>query len=176
MIPMDQITQLPESSWDIRWPSTAYSEDELHSSQGATRRNTRVCSSSGWSVSTPAIACGSGPDPDATSPVAWAVSRAETDKRFAALVKARSPHRSQEFAFLVSRAMAGEILAVALSQYEQYGYEGRLSLAADILSEMGDEGWRTLKGFCETGRAECVYFVDAVAAFRGVRHWNESVH
>jgi hypothetical protein len=167
MMSIGQVTQLPDSAWTSLEPRPLGLEDQRHST--VKRRNVRAHRSCEYAESASAVSCGPSPDPDGTSPCDWTLSRDEIDKRFAALVKARSPRRSQEFSLLVSLAEASEILDVALKQYDQYGYEGRLSLAADLLSEMGDEGWRVMRGFCETNRPECYYFVDAVAAFRGVR-------
>jgi hypothetical protein len=167
MMSIGQITQLPEDAWTSIVPNPPSLEDERTST--ARRRNTQSHYSCECPESASAISCGAGPEPDETSPNAWILGREETDKLFAALVKARSPRRSQDFSLLVSCAKAREILDVALKQYERYGYEGRLSLAADLLSEMGDDGWAALNEFCDKGQSECAYFVDAIAAFRSVR-------
>jgi hypothetical protein len=160
---------LPESAWTSLEVRPFNLEDERHSTYGTRRRTNRANPTCEWPESSGTITGGRGPGPGDIFPDAGVLNSDETDKRFAVLVKARSPRRSPEFSLLVSRATAREILAVALKQYERYGYEGRLSLAADLLSEMGDEGWKALRELCDTSRPECAYFVDAIAASRGVR-------
>lgn len=166
---INQITQLPESAWTSIEPKPPSLEDDLHSTNATKPQDRYSGSTCEWQELTSANSHGIGPEIGRTSPSDRFLKRDETDRCFAALVRARAPRRSREFSLLIRNAPAHEILDVALRQYEIYGYEGRLSLAADLLGEMGNKGWKALMELCEKGPPECAYFVDVIAAFRGVR-------
>ena len=69
---------------------------------------------------------------------------------------------------LLNFAEPAEILSVAISEHDVYGYEGRLLMAANLLDLFGTRSWPVLRELAKSGRPECEFFVSTIASFRGV--------
>ena len=69
---------------------------------------------------------------------------------------------------ILSFADPGEVFAVALREFRLYGYEGRLLLAASLLSRFGERSWPLLAFLAKSGLPECEYFVSTIARLEAV--------
>ena len=69
---------------------------------------------------------------------------------------------------ILSFADPGEVITLALHEFRLYGYEGRLVLAASLLSRFGERSWPVLASLAKSGLPECEYFVSAIARLDGI--------
>ncbi len=69
---------------------------------------------------------------------------------------------------ILSFADPGEVIALALHKFRLYGYEGRLVLAASLLSRFGERSWPVLASLAKSGLPECEYFVSTIARLDGI--------
>src|SRR6266567_3361898 len=72
------------------------------------------------------------------------------------LIQARGETRRQLYQALLTLGEPKAILDVALSAYEQYGNEDRLTLAASLLMDLGAQAFPALRILARSNRPECV--------------------
>jgi len=87
---------------------------------------------------------------------------------FDCLVSSRSRNESPFYKGLLRMAQPSDIASVAFAQYRQLGFEGRLSLAASLLGDLGHRSWPVLRDLARRAEPECEYFVSVVANAKGV--------
>ena len=69
---------------------------------------------------------------------------------------------------ILNFADPGEVITVALHEFRLYGYEGRLLLAASLLSRYGERAWPVLASLAKSGLPECEFFVSTIARLEGI--------
>jgi len=85
------------------------------------------------------------------------------------LIQARGETRRQLYQALLTLGEPKAILDVALSAYEQYGNEDRLTLAASLLMDLGAQAFPALRILARSNRPECAWFIPAIAGLPDVQ-------
>ena len=88
---------------------------------------------------------------------------------FPLLIQARGETRRQLYQALLTLGEPKAILDVALSAYEQYGNEDRLTLAASLLMDLGAQAFPALRILARSNRPECAWFIPAIAGLPDVQ-------
>lgn len=91
---------------------------------------------------------------------------------FPLLIQARGETRRQLYKALLTLGEPKAILDVALSAYEQYGNEDRLTLAASLLMDLGAQAFPSLRILARSNRSECAWFVPTIAGLPDVQLQN----
>jgi hypothetical protein len=87
---------------------------------------------------------------------------------FPLLLKARGDLRECVYGALLRLEEPDAILIVALAQYQKYGNEERLALAASLLADIGAPALPALRILVRSGRPESEMFIPIIARLRGV--------
>ena len=93
---------------------------------------------------------------------------------FPLLVQGRGDIRRHLYKALLTLGEPKPILDVALTAYEQYGNEDRLTLAASLLMDLGPRAFPALRVLARSNRSECALFVPIIAGLSGVRPQDRS--
>jgi hypothetical protein len=91
---------------------------------------------------------------------------------FPLLIQARGEIHRQLYKALLTFGEPKAILDVALSAYEKYGNEDRLTLAASLLMDIGAQAFPSLRILARSNRPECVWFVPTIAGLPDVKLQN----
>jgi hypothetical protein len=91
---------------------------------------------------------------------------------FPLLIQARGETRRQLYQALLTLGEPKAILDVALSAYEKYGNEDRLTLAASLLMDLGAHALPSLRILARSNRPECAWFVATIAGLPDVELQN----
>jgi hypothetical protein len=91
---------------------------------------------------------------------------------FPLLVPARGETRRQLYKALLTLGEPKAILDIALSAYEKYGNEDRLTLAASLLMDLGAQALPSLRILARSNRPECAWFVPTIAGLPDVKLQN----
>ncbi len=96
-------------------------------------------------------------------------SRTRTlDYLYSQLVASRTHEKSPYYEAVMRIYSPTEIYSVASEQYRRNGLDRRLSLAASLLIDKGQESWPVLRYIAASRTAECEYFVDAAVFLSGI--------
>jgi hypothetical protein len=87
---------------------------------------------------------------------------------FPLLIKARGDLREHIYETLVRLEEPGTILITALAEYDKYGNEERLALAASLLADIGEPALPVLRMLIRSGHPECGMFLPVIARLHGV--------
>jgi hypothetical protein len=91
---------------------------------------------------------------------------------FPLLIQARGEIRRQLYKALLTLGEPKALLDVALSAYEKYGNEDRLTVAASLLMDLGAQAWPSLRILARSNRPECAWFVPTIAGLPDVKVQN----
>src|SRR2546428_9949663 len=91
---------------------------------------------------------------------------------FPLLIQARGETRRQLYKALITLGEPKAILDIALSAYEKYGNEDRLTLAASLLMDLGAQAFPSLRILALSNRPECARFVPTIAGLPDVKLQN----
>ena len=91
---------------------------------------------------------------------------------FPLLIQARGETRRQLYKALLTLGEPKALLDVALSAYEKYGNEDRLTLAASLLMDLGAHAFPSLRILARSNRPECAWFVPTIAGLPDVKLQN----
>jgi len=91
---------------------------------------------------------------------------------FPLLIQARGETRRQFYKALLTLGEPKALLDFALSAYEKYGNEDRLTLAASLLMDLGAHAFPSLRILARSNRPECAWFVPTIAGLPDVKLQN----
>ena len=91
-----------------------------------------------------------------------------TKHLFALLVRARGERKQHIYEQLLYQADPTVLLGIALSEYDRYGNEDRLTLTASLLTDMGGRSFPALRAFAQLNPPEYELFTDVLAYLRDV--------
>ncbi len=91
---------------------------------------------------------------------------------FPLLIQAHGETRRHLYKALLTLGEPKAILDVALSAYEKYGNEDRLTLAASLLMDLGAHALPSLRIMARSNRPECAWFVPTIAGLPDVELQN----
>jgi hypothetical protein len=87
---------------------------------------------------------------------------------FPLLPKTRGDLREHIYETLLRLEEPDSILIVALGEYDKYGNEERLAIAASLLADIGEPALPALRILVRSDRPECEMFIPIIAHLRGV--------
>jgi hypothetical protein len=93
----------------------------------------------------------------------------DTTWLFPLYVKARGSLRSRIYDVLLHFKEPDTILTTALAEYQKYGNEERLVLAASLVADIGTDALPALRVLARSRSPECEIFVTVIANLRGIR-------
>jgi hypothetical protein len=88
---------------------------------------------------------------------------------FPLLIQARGELRRQLYKALLTLGEPKALLDVALSAYEKYGNEDRLTVTASLLMDLGAQALPSLRILARSNRLECAWFVPTIAGLPDVK-------